>query len=95
MTGNELTPQETAAWDQLLADLNGDGAPTQSHGARWRAAGRRIGMTTLLLAALIMLLAGSFAGSGFLAWSGVIAWTSAVLIISHHHGHGPRLPMGR
>ncbi|MBZ9593874.1 MULTISPECIES: hypothetical protein [Streptomyces] len=95
MTGNELTPQETAIWDQLLADLNCDDVPAQTHGARWPAAGRRIGMTLLLLAALIMLLAGSFAGSDFLAWSGVIAWTGAVLIISHHHGHGPRLPMSR
>ncbi|MFC9585678.1 hypothetical protein ACFVJ8_23015 [Streptomyces yangpuensis] len=95
MTGNELTPQETAAWDQLLADLNGGGAPAQSDRGRWRGARRRLGMSLLLLAALVMLLAGSFAGSEFLAWSGVIAWTSAVLIVSHHHGHGPRLPMGR
>ncbi|MGW2272830.1 hypothetical protein [Streptomyces yangpuensis] len=95
MTGNELMPQETAVWDQLLAELNGDGAPARSDGARWRAAGRRIGMAVLLLAALIMLLAGSFAGSEFLAWSGVIAWTGDVLIVSHHHGHGPRLPLGR
>ncbi|MFC9818101.1 hypothetical protein ACFVJM_39310 [Streptomyces virginiae] len=38
-------------------------------------------------------MAGSSAGSELLAWCGVIAWVGAVLIISHHHGHGPRRPM--
>ncbi|MFE7094724.1 hypothetical protein [Streptomyces erythrochromogenes] len=91
MAGNELTPRETAEWDQLLAGL----ADLQEQADRRtrRGARRQLIMAVALLAALIMLLAGSFAESELMAWSGVIAWVSAVLIVSHHHGHGPRLPI--
>ncbi|WP_405427646.1 hypothetical protein [Streptomyces erythrochromogenes] len=91
MAGNELTPRETAEWDQLLAGL--EDPDEQTDRRTWRAARRSLIMAVALLAALIMLLAGSFAQSELMAWSGVIAWVSAVLIVSHHHGHGPRLPI--
>ncbi|MFE6906724.1 hypothetical protein [Streptomyces erythrochromogenes] len=91
MAGIELTPRETAAWDQLLAGW--EQSQEQTNRRTWRAARRRLVMAVALLAALIMLLAGSFAGSELMAWSGVIAWVGAVLIVSHHHGHGPRLPI--
>ncbi|MFE9467527.1 hypothetical protein ACFYNW_28415 [Streptomyces virginiae] len=93
MAENELTPQETAVWDQLRAELEGGRARADRR--MWWAACRQLLMAVLLPAALIMLVAGSFAGSEPLAWSGVIAWVGAVLIVSHHHGHGPRLPMRR
>ncbi|MFE5722810.1 hypothetical protein [Streptomyces erythrochromogenes] len=92
MAGSELTPRETAAWDQLLAELDG-GRAEASHRRRRHAAGRQLVMAALLVTALFMLIASISAGSELLAWSGVIAWVGAVLIISKHHGHGPRRPM--
>ncbi|WP_030767800.1 hypothetical protein [Streptomyces sp. NRRL F-2664] len=89
MAGNGLTPHETAVWDQLLAELDSG----RRSGRRTRRAVRRLaGAVLLLLAAALMLVGGSFSGSGFLAWSGVIVWVGVVLAISHHHGHGPRFP---
>ncbi|MFF3728387.1 hypothetical protein ACFYYM_39225 [Streptomyces erythrochromogenes] len=92
MAGGELTPQETAVWDQLLAELDGGRVQAGRRQAR-SVLSREIVLALLLVIALFMLLGGSFSGSGLLAWSGVIAWVSVVLIISHRHGHGPRLPM--
>ncbi|MFJ6785751.1 hypothetical protein [Streptomyces yangpuensis] len=92
MAGEELTPRETAVWDQLLAELNGGQAQADRR-REWKVVRREYVLAVLLLTALFMLVAGSFSGSALLAWSGVIAWVSAVLIISHHHGHELRLPM--
>ncbi|MFJ4776297.1 hypothetical protein [Streptomyces sp. NPDC088762] len=89
---SELTARETAVWDQLVCELSESRVRT-AHSRAGR--GRRGVLAVLLLATLALLIAGSLAGSEVLAWSGVIAWVAAVLITSHLHGHGPRLPLRR
>lgn len=90
MAGSELTARETAAWDQLVCELSEDRA--RSEGGR-PGRGRQAVMMVLLLATLALLVTGSFAGSEALAWIGVGAWVAVVLLMSHLHGHGPRLPL--
>ncbi len=89
MAGSELTVREAAVWDQLVCELN----ESRARAERSRVGrGRQAVVAVLLLATLALLIAGSLAGSEVLAWSGVGAWVTAVLIMSHLHGHGPRLP---
>lgn len=93
MAQGALTPRETAAWDQLAADL-ADGARCAGRPIRRAAPARAsvLAVFAALVCALSMLVAARATGFEVLAWAGVIMWVTSVLAVSHLLGHGPRPP---